>query len=220
MAAVKEAARNSATTKIGGVFSNYYLTAEKVEKPTYTRWRITLGEQGRGRKLLDLTCPEGMKVLKGQNPNLTIGSTRSGNHKLVSASVDKQYLLLSAEGTYARCGNGKVYWNLNNSSKYTLLENGWGAYGDAGRIGYWDAVLLAIDGAAEAVNDWICVRPSGRREWDCCKYVFIGSGEILYFEELEDVRGFCEARDIDEPNMDWTDPVWEDVTETNPAESD
>lgn len=128
------------------LFNTRDLEAEAQTFDFGTIYQVALGEKGRGRKLLSLTCPEGTKIKRGQTYDLTIGQTKSGKPKIVKKETDELYMLLSSEGGYTRRGDGIVY--VLKGANVEVLTRGNGADGMAGRIGTWDAVLVKVTGDA------------------------------------------------------------------------
>ena len=119
--------------------------------------QICLGEKGRGRQLLALTCPEGVELRKNTlNKELSIGLTKSGKPRIVHKTEDVLYMIVSAEGGYTRRGNGTIRVLKNAKDQFEILGRGNGADGAAGRIGYWDVLLIKAP-----KNGIIRVRTSG-----------------------------------------------------------
>ena len=84
---------------------------------------ISLGEHGRGRQQIFLPTPQRLEgAVGGLRTDLTIGLTKAGKPRINRNKDKDMYLALSSERGYTRRGNG--------------------ADGDAGRIGYWDVVLV------------------------------------------------------------------------------
>jgi len=105
--------------------------------------QVCLGEKGRNRQLLALTCPTETEVKKGMNPGITIGLTKSGKPRIFTKEDNQLYMLLSSKGGYTRRGNGSIQLLQSASGEdYQILARGRGADGDAGRIGHWDVILL------------------------------------------------------------------------------
>ena len=102
---------------------------------------ITLGEHGRGRQQIFLPTPQGLEGTIGElRTDLTIGLTKAGKPRINRIKDKDIYLVLSTERSYTRRGNGVV--KTPASQTIELIARGNGADGDAGRIGYWDVVLV------------------------------------------------------------------------------
>lgn len=102
---------------------------------------ITLGEHGRGRQQIFLPTPQGLEGAVGSlRTDLTIGLTKAGKPRINRSKDKDMYLALSTERGYTRRGNGIVKTPVGQTVE--LIARGNGADGDAGRIGYWDVVLV------------------------------------------------------------------------------
>ena len=163
--------------------------------------QIVLGEYGRGRRELRLTCPEGCTLERGLNRGITIASTKSGKPRISQTDCDNEvYLILDCKGGYTRRGCGWVGGWCNNTAKYTLIAKGNGADGDAGRIGYWDVLLLKVDGTPEC--DWIRIRTGGGGYGTSPQWLAITTKGYFLFEETEDAREFADSIDAEFPDID------------------
>lgn len=109
---------------------------------------VAIGEYGRGRREVFLPTPKSIQaddVIKEFRSDLTIGTSKSGRPRIHARKDDDIYLILSSGRSYTRRGNG--YIKAPRSQKVELIARGHGADGEAGRIGYWDAVVVkAKDG--------------------------------------------------------------------------
>jgi hypothetical protein len=102
---------------------------------------ITLGEHGRGRQQIFLPAPKGLEgVVGGLRIDLTIGLSKAGKPRINRGKDKDMYLALSSERGYTRRGNGVIKTPVGQEVE--LIARGNGADGDAGRIGYWDVVLV------------------------------------------------------------------------------
>lgn len=102
---------------------------------------IALGEHGRGRQQIFLPIPKELEgSIGGMRSDLTIGLSKSGKPRINRAKDKDIYLALSTERGYTRRGNGVV--KVPVSQTVELIARGNGADGDAGRIGYWDVILV------------------------------------------------------------------------------
>lgn len=155
--------------------------------------QITMGEHGRGRRLMALTCPDGTALKKGENDDFVIGMTKSGKPRINEGRGDSLYMLLSSKGGYTRRGDGTIQVPAGKEDEYALLMTGNGADGAAGRIGTWDCALIK---APE--NGIIRVRSSGAGYGTPSDLYLINEGKVYHCEpqELEDL---CDSLDIDMP---------------------
>lgn len=102
---------------------------------------IALGEHGRGRQQIFLPAPKGLEgVVGGLRIDLTIGLSKAGKPRINRGKDKDMYLALSSERGYTRRGNGVIKTPVGQTVE--LITRGNGADGDAGRIGYWDVVLV------------------------------------------------------------------------------
>lgn len=102
---------------------------------------IALGEHGRGRQQIFLPTPKELEgSIGGMRSDLTIGLSKSGKPRINRAKDKDIYLALSSERGYTRRGNGVIKTPVGQEVE--LIARGNGADGDAGRIGYWDVVLV------------------------------------------------------------------------------
>lgn len=126
------------------LYSNRKLESEVKQFEFGSINQIALGEHGRGRKLLALTCPEETIINKGENPDYSIGTTRTGRPKIVRQKNEEVFLLLSAQGGYTKSGDGTIKVLVKDSENIDVLARGNGADGLAGRVGSWDVLLIKI----------------------------------------------------------------------------
>jgi hypothetical protein len=124
---------------------------------------ISLGEQGRGRLLTHVPCPETFVYVEP-------GETRSGKPRLNKSESSLDWIArVNTCGGYKRGANGKVY--APPGARVKVLALGTGAFGAAGRVGGWDDVLLIIPD-----NTIIRVKPS---RGDAYLLWFPTAGEVL-----------------------------------------
>lgn len=102
---------------------------------------IALGEHGRGRQQIFLPTPQGLEeAIGGLRSDLTIGLSKAGKPRINRSKDKDMYLALSSERGYTRRGNGIIKVPVGQTVE--LIARGNGADGDAGRIGYWDVVVV------------------------------------------------------------------------------
>nr|DAE48579.1 MAG TPA: hypothetical protein [Caudoviricetes sp.] len=177
------------------LYANRSFRAKDREMDWGTLHQITMGEHGRGRKLVALTCPADIEEISaGLHKDLTIGSTKSGNPRIIKASDDRLYMLLSAEGRYTRRGNGTIQVLQSDVDKYHVLRRGNGADGDAGRIGYWDCMVIEA-----ASNHGIIKVRTGGAGYGIPSDIYIIHDGKVYKCTLETLADCCENLGIDIP---------------------
>lgn len=123
------------------LFMNKTVEVESREFKFGTVAGVALGEHGRGRQQVFLPTPKGLEgAIGGLRSDLTIGLTKAGRPRINHGKDKNMYLALSSERGYTRRGNGVVKIPVGQAVE--LIARGNGADGDAGRIGYWDVVLV------------------------------------------------------------------------------
>ena len=155
---------------------------------------VLLGEYGRGRMLFPVVVSEDIITNGKINGEVTIGSTRSGKPKIIKATAEDKLWLdrVSTLTSYIRNGCGWV-GALENSG-ITTIARGMGAFGDAGRIGEWDDVLISVP-----EKTWIRIKPS--RGPARFKYYPVMAGDSTPVEVNEEgLDAFVECLDIDPPS--------------------
>lgn len=186
------------------IFTNVLrLSAESKEMEFGTLNQIVMGENGRGRKEIRLACPIDTELTRGCNFEYTIGLTKSGRPRINKFKDNKVFLLLSSKGLYTRRGNGWIGGWIKNTGKYNVLAKGNGADGDAGRIGWWDCLLIALEsmpGMPE--NDWIRIRTGGGGYGTSPQWLNISHKGFFFFEETDDAIAFADIMGIDFPPID------------------
>lgn len=175
-------------------YTNTGLEKEEKEMEWGTLYQYEAGEEGRGRRLLCLpTSPNAEDIEVGLHKDLTIGFTKTGRPRVNKAQDSKMYMLLSAAGGYTRRGNGTVQCLENQKEKIKVLAKGNGADGAAGRVGFWDVLLLEVP---EEVM--IRVRTSGAGYGTPSDLYIVHSGDV-YHCTVSDLEELCENIGIDVP---------------------
>jgi len=177
------------------LYSNRNLESEAREFDWGTIFQVALGEHGRGRRLLTLTCPEDTEIKSGINEEYSIGSTKSGKPRIIKKKDSELYMLLSSEGGYTRRGDGTIKVLVKDSENIDVLARGNGADGLAGRIGTWDCVLIHVRGNIETV---VQVRTSGAG-YGTPSDLYAIKGERVYHCTIENVEDCCEAIGMELP---------------------
>ena len=180
------------------LFSNVDINPQKKEMEWGELWQIILGESGRGRRELRLTCCGNNPINKGLNPDFTIGLTRSGKPRINVQKDGTLYLIISTEGGYTRRGCGWIGSWKKNKLSYNVIAKGNGADGDAGRIGYWDVALIKVEGIYD--NDWIRIRTSGGGYGTDPQWVNISSKGVFLFKDTQEAQEFADMTDVEFPN--------------------
>jgi len=145
---------------------------------------IILGEAGRGRVRTIVPCPASFLGLKP-------GLSRAGKPRLDADSSNSNsgwVARISTEGAYIRGANGNVSAHPLCAQRVTVIARGQGAFGDAGRIGTWDDLILAIEGDAEAL---LRIKPSR------------GDAYLLWFRS----NGVAKVSYTEADALDWDWPL-------------
>ena len=176
------------------LYSNKKMEATERNMDFGTIYQVGMGEVGRGRKFMALTCPKGTVLKEGMNPDFTIGTTKSGKPRINKRDDNTLYMMLSSKGGYTRRGNGTIKVLASRKERFEIISLGNGADGDAGRIGYWDCILLKAPNTDAIVR----VRTSGSGYGTPSDLYVIHKGEVYhcYISELEEC---CEALGIEVP---------------------
>ena len=177
------------------LYSNRNLESEVRQFDWGTIFQVALGEHGRGRKLLTLTCPEDTEIKSGINEEYSIGSTKSGKPRIVKKKDNELYMILSSEGGYTRRGDGTIKVLVKDSKNIEVLARGNGADGLAGRIGTWDCVLIHLEGNLETV---VQVRTSGAG-YGTPADLYVVKENKVYHCIIETIEDCCEAIDMELP---------------------
>ena len=177
------------------LYSNRNLESEVRQFDWGTIFQVALGEHGRGRKLLTLTCPADTEIKSGINEEYSIGSTKSGKPRIVKKKDNELYMILSSEGGYTRRGDGTIKVLVKDSKNIEVLARGNGADGLAGRIGTWDCVLIHLEGNLETV---VQVRTSGAG-YGTPADLYVVKENKVYHCTIETIEDCCEAIDMELP---------------------
>lgn len=128
----------------------YNVQPQQVQVADFSFPAVQLGESGRGRKLLNVACPEEFKYLES-------GLTKQGKPRLNASKSDKGWIArVNTAGAYIRGANGNVSYSPEFEGKINLIAKAFGAFGAAGRTGTWDDVLIST----ELEDFWLRVKPS------------------------------------------------------------
>jgi hypothetical protein len=130
----------------GAVVKAFNLKAKMVEVGGKEREAIALGENGRGRKLTLVKCAVGIQdgflvTVKTPKPGMP------GVVQIGPSSDSSGWLVrISTVGSYIRGADGNIK-SLGGEGAQ-VIARGHGAFGDAGRTGTWDDLLIAVDDGA------------------------------------------------------------------------
>jgi hypothetical protein len=106
---------------------------------------VQLGEDGRGRVIKRIACPESFKFLEPSPLGASL-KIKPRVKLLASASSVGWIARISASGAYVRGANGNVSISPEYLGSVRVVASGQGAFGDAGRTGSWDAHHLDRSG--------------------------------------------------------------------------
>lgn len=115
----------------------YNISPVEIVIADYTIKGFSLGESGRGRKLVTIPCPD------NTGEYLEPGLTKSGKPRLNNTLNKNGWVArISSEGAYIRGANGNISHSPELEGEFKLIAKGYGAFGAAGRTGTWDDVLI------------------------------------------------------------------------------
>ena len=151
---------------------------------------ISLGEHGRGRQQIFLPTPQGLEgAVGGLRTDLTIGLSKAGKPRINHGKDRDMYLALSTERGYTRRGNGVVKTPVGQTVE--LIARGNGA--DAGRIGYWDVILVKAN-----EGDVFRVTWGGSGYGYEPTFYVVHNGQVFEADQQE-VEDLYESLDLDMP---------------------
>lgn len=157
----------------------YGINPTQIDLSGYTVTGISLGEAGRGRKLVIVPTPS--------DGYMVPGLSKTGKPRLNPTTSDKGWVVrISTDGAYVRGANGNVSAHPKHADKIQVVAHGYGAFGLAGRTGTWDDVLLAT----ELEEFLLRVKPSR------------GDAYLLLFKDGEVIQLSYEAADAIEIDYD------------------
>ena len=111
---------------------------------------IQLGEKGRGRLLVSIPCPEGLQdgdTVQALPPQTKANGLKTKpSIKKTSDTENGWVARISTDGSYIRgaCGNVSFDPTQTGVSVPVIVAKGCGAFGDAGRTGTWDDVVVQV----------------------------------------------------------------------------
>lgn len=160
---------------------------------------VQLGEYGRGRKPVNITVPESIagEIHARDLIPYEVGLSKTMKPKLVDSNKPDVYLAIDTLGAYIRGAEGKIEFLKRQSNLIHPIAFGWGAFGDAGRIGYAPACLIkALPGA-------IIRYKLTRSTWEVVQY---SDNSIRYFNTQE-IEPAIDA-DVLKLSGDWMTEEW------------
>lgn len=168
---------------VAKVFNKGFSVEDRKISDDITIRGIALGERGRGRHETFIPVPREFPDRPEDEmvPGICMGLTKSGKPRLI-VSHDKNdssiTALLSSNGGYRRGTCGEIY--VLKSSKVSTVATGYGAWGDAGRIGTW------TDACIQFSSGWIRVKYSGH-SGDRLYCGFCPDNKFRTFESIDDL---------------------------------
>jgi hypothetical protein len=174
----------------------YNISPKEMEFPWGKMSVVVLGERGRGRK--QVLVPFHARFNENAD-NYEVGETQSGGVKIIQGQNSSVGYIakLSGEGVYTRGTIGTVYVSQGDIEKIEVLEKGWGAYGDAGRIGTWYEYLVVI----KSFPVVFYVRPAGG-ESKIPSYWLVFTAQKVYEVREEEAEIFAEQTGIAFPEKE------------------
>lgn len=83
-----------------------------------------MGEHGRGRRAVNLACPNDFRISEKELLNdYSIGTTKSGKPRISKINDDNLYLMISSQWGYTRRGCGHIETNGEVLSKGAVKQS-------------------------------------------------------------------------------------------------
>ena len=169
----------------------YNLATGEFQMSFGTLRAIALGEKGRGRMLTYVPCegdfPDGACV--------ALATTRTGKPKVIAGhggDAAGWLARISTEGPYIRGAYGHV--RALDPALVHVVAYGYGAFGDAGRIGRWYDYLLALQPGAV-----LRVKPTREEPY----FLHVTVDQIVRLEQEE--ASVYDGVEIPVTGEDWVD---------------
>ena len=172
----------------------YNLIAKEREMSFGTLSVIALGESGRGRHEALIPCPLGIE----DGDKVKLGESKTGKPKILKGDDGLNNVWLArvcTEGSYIRGAFGHV--KAPKDSGVEVVVNGYGAYGEAGRIGTWYDYILKVPD-----NTVIRVKPSRLTPY----FLAFGADKVYRLDE-EELEIFLDSNDFVASNLEEVKPV-------------
>ena len=184
-------------------WSNKKLTVVEKELEWGKLRYVQLGEYGRGRKPLNITMPDDISEIPAKEMlPYEIRLSKTMKPKLINYNGRSTFLAIDTLGAYIKNGEGKIQFLKEQQAKIKPIAFGWGAFGDAGRIGYAPAALLEVEPG-------VVIRYKlTRSDWEVVQ--IDGPGGVMYFDTTE----IEPAIDVEclKLDGDWQAMHWESVS--------
>jgi len=182
-------------------YKAYNLAASEVEMSFGKLRTIALGQQGRGRLLTYVPCegdfPDGAPV--------ALATTRTGKTKIVAGhggDAAGWLARVSTEGPYIRGAYGHIRARVQDRALVQVVAYGYGAFGDAGRVGQWCDYLLKLQPGAI-----IRVKPTRGQAY----FLHATTDRIVRLDQEEAL--VYEGAEIPITGEDWVDILAPEVVE-------
>lgn len=161
-------------------------------------YQIGMGQFGRKRKFMALTCPEATILQPGMNLEFTIGETWSHKPRIIKMSDKELYMLLSAEGEVDDGGfgyDGDIMVLESQVKMFKVLARGNGLGGDPADPFFWDCMLLKVPTDATTL---VKVCHSGSDD-DVPSTVYIIHEGAVHETTIDTIVETCEVLRIEVP---------------------
>ncbi len=180
------------------IFCNKKCVATERKMPFGVIHQIGMGQFGRERKFMALTCPEGTCLDIGLNLDYTIGETWSCKPRIIRKNDEQIYMLLSADGevddgVFGYDGDIMV---LNSQKKFfEVMARGNGLGGAPDDPFFWDCMLLKIPMNITALVK-VCHSGSDSK---VPSTVYLIHEKKIYETMIDSIVEVCEELGIDVP---------------------
>ena len=174
------------------VYKAFNLTSSEVEMSFGRLRAIALGQQGRGRLLTYVPCEGSFE----DGACVVLTTTRNGRPKIIAGQPGSDatgwLARISTEGSYLRGAYGHV--RALDPELVRVVAYGYGAFGDAGRVGRWYDYLLALQPGAV-----LRVKPTREEPY----FLHVTVDQIVRLEQEE--ASVYDGVEIPVTGEDWVD---------------
>ena len=179
----------------------YNLIPKNVEMSFGTISVLTLGEAGRGRKMTYVPCER--RFEDGEPVELV--ASRTSKPKIIAGTdcAGGWLARISTEGSYLRGAYGHV--RALNPELVRVVAYGYGAFGNAGRVGVWGDYLLTLQPGAV-----LRVKPTRGPAY----FLHVMPNQIVRLEKEE--ATVYDGADIPVEGEDWADILTDEVVKALP----
>ena len=191
-------------------WSNQKLKVNEKQLDWGTLRTVMIGQWGRGRKPVNITLPSDIGEIPAKEMlPYSIGLSKTYRPKLINSNGMSTWLAIDTLGAYGRGVTGHIQYLKSQANQIKLVAFGWGAFGDAGRLGYAPAALLEVK-----PNTIIRFKPT-RCEWEVVQVD--ASGAVMYFNSNE----IEAAIDVEVLKLDgdWTHMDWVEIDDLGKKEN-